>query len=203
MYWMNLFPLQLNSFFVRLVRSLSSLSWVNVAVNSVACLKSLCLRSWGGSDGWEKAAWSHSRLILALVKGLPWQRGELRATTSTRHQWIWLLNNGNDQIAGRNIEQLMSWTLLPFSFSCGFCSLTLWTWVLSAISQDAMVVILKSLVPGCLFNIIGFGSTFKALFTTSQNYEEVKQFNQPTDRSINQLKISTQVNLTICSSTLL
>lgn len=53
-----------------------------------------------------------------------------------------------------------------------------------------MVVILKSLVPGCLFNIIGFGSTFKALFTTSQNYEEVKQINQPThpatDQSINQ-----------------
>ncbi|XP_074498578.1 von Willebrand factor A domain-containing protein 5B1 [Sebastes fasciatus] len=38
--------------------------------------------------------------------------------------------------------------------------------------KDAMVVILKSLVPGCLFNIIGFGSTFKSLFTSSQNYEE-------------------------------
>ncbi|KAM7411299.1 hypothetical protein PAMA_021339 [Pampus argenteus] len=38
--------------------------------------------------------------------------------------------------------------------------------------KDAMVVILKSLVPGCLFNIIGFGSAFKSLFTTSQNYEE-------------------------------
>ncbi|XP_071380506.1 von Willebrand factor A domain-containing protein 5B1 [Centroberyx affinis] len=38
--------------------------------------------------------------------------------------------------------------------------------------KDAMMVILKSLVPGCLFNIIGFGSMFKSLFTTSQNYEE-------------------------------
>ncbi|KAM3871568.1 von Willebrand factor A domain-containing protein 5B1 [Diretmus argenteus] len=38
--------------------------------------------------------------------------------------------------------------------------------------KDAMVVILKSLMPGCLFNIIGFGSTFKTLFTTSQNYDE-------------------------------
>ncbi|XP_056130401.1 von Willebrand factor A domain-containing protein 5B1 [Lampris incognitus] len=38
--------------------------------------------------------------------------------------------------------------------------------------KDAMLVILKSLVPGCLFNVIGFGSTFKTLFTTSQNYEE-------------------------------
>ncbi|XP_041655991.1 von Willebrand factor A domain-containing protein 5B1 [Cheilinus undulatus] len=38
--------------------------------------------------------------------------------------------------------------------------------------KDAMVVILKSLVPGCLFNIIGFGSTFKSLFTTSQSYDE-------------------------------
>uniref|UniRef100_A0A8C6U665 von Willebrand factor A domain containing 5B1 n=1 Tax=Neogobius melanostomus TaxID=47308 RepID=A0A8C6U665_9GOBI len=38
--------------------------------------------------------------------------------------------------------------------------------------KDAMVVILKSLLPGCMFNIIGFGSTFKSLFTTSQNYEE-------------------------------
>ncbi|KAM8864024.1 von Willebrand factor A domain-containing protein 5B1 isoform 2-T2 [Spinachia spinachia] len=38
--------------------------------------------------------------------------------------------------------------------------------------KDTMVVILKSLVPGCLFNIVGFGSTFKSLFTTSQFYEE-------------------------------
>ncbi|XP_055079091.1 von Willebrand factor A domain-containing protein 5B1 [Periophthalmus magnuspinnatus] len=38
--------------------------------------------------------------------------------------------------------------------------------------KDAMVVILKSLVPGCMFNIVGFGSTFKSLFSTSQNYEE-------------------------------
>nr|XP_040049844.1 von Willebrand factor A domain-containing protein 5B1 [Gasterosteus aculeatus aculeatus] len=38
--------------------------------------------------------------------------------------------------------------------------------------KDAMVVILKSLVPGCLFNIVGFGSTFKSLFATSQYYEE-------------------------------
>ncbi|KAK1898759.1 von Willebrand factor A domain containing protein 5B1 [Dissostichus eleginoides] len=37
---------------------------------------------------------------------------------------------------------------------------------------DAMVLILKSLQPGCLFNIIGFGSTFKPLFPTSQSYEE-------------------------------
>ncbi|KAJ8390152.1 hypothetical protein AAFF_G00110260 [Aldrovandia affinis] len=38
--------------------------------------------------------------------------------------------------------------------------------------KDAMVVILKSLVPACLFNIIGFGSTFKTLFSTSQSYSE-------------------------------
>uniref|UniRef100_A0A4W5NPZ6 von Willebrand factor A domain containing 5B1 n=1 Tax=Hucho hucho TaxID=62062 RepID=A0A4W5NPZ6_9TELE len=38
--------------------------------------------------------------------------------------------------------------------------------------KDAMVVILKSLVPASLFNIIGFGSTFKTLFTTSQSYDE-------------------------------
>ncbi|KAF3861204.1 hypothetical protein F7725_001459 [Dissostichus mawsoni] len=38
--------------------------------------------------------------------------------------------------------------------------------------KDAMVLILKSLQPGCLFNIIGFGSTFKPLFPTSQSYEE-------------------------------
>ncbi|XP_036389932.1 von Willebrand factor A domain-containing protein 5B1 [Megalops cyprinoides] len=38
--------------------------------------------------------------------------------------------------------------------------------------KDAMVVILKSLVPACLFNIIGFGSTFKTLFPTSQSYGE-------------------------------
>uniref|UniRef100_A0A8C9V8C5 von Willebrand factor A domain containing 5B1 n=1 Tax=Scleropages formosus TaxID=113540 RepID=A0A8C9V8C5_SCLFO len=38
--------------------------------------------------------------------------------------------------------------------------------------KDAMVVVLKSLVPACLFNIIGFGSTFKTLFPTSQSYGE-------------------------------
>ncbi|XP_049611097.1 von Willebrand factor A domain-containing protein 5B1 isoform X1 [Syngnathus scovelli] len=38
--------------------------------------------------------------------------------------------------------------------------------------KDAMVVILKSLVPGCLFNVISFGSTFKSLFPSSRNYEE-------------------------------
>lgn len=43
-----------------------------------------------------------------------------------------------------------------------------------------MVVILKSLVPGCLFNIIGFGSSFKSLFTTSQSYDEVKQLSMIT-----------------------
>ncbi|XP_057676207.1 von Willebrand factor A domain-containing protein 5B1 [Corythoichthys intestinalis] len=39
-------------------------------------------------------------------------------------------------------------------------------------TKDALVVILKSLVPGCLFNLISFGSTFKSLFSSSQNYEE-------------------------------
>ncbi|XP_028663510.1 von Willebrand factor A domain-containing protein 5B1 isoform X2 [Erpetoichthys calabaricus] len=38
--------------------------------------------------------------------------------------------------------------------------------------KDAMIVILKSLVPGCLFNIIGFGSTFKTLFPASQMYQD-------------------------------
>ncbi|KAL2103827.1 hypothetical protein ACEWY4_000695 [Coilia grayii] len=38
--------------------------------------------------------------------------------------------------------------------------------------QDTMVVILKSLFPACLFNIVGFGSSFKSLFTTSQPYDE-------------------------------
>ncbi|XP_077480349.1 von Willebrand factor A domain-containing protein 5B1 isoform X2 [Stigmatopora argus] len=38
--------------------------------------------------------------------------------------------------------------------------------------KDALVVILKSLVPGCLFNLISFGSTFTSLFSSSQNYEE-------------------------------
>lgn len=58
---------------------------------------------------------------------------------------------------------LVSWT-----FFNSFVNLLLFSF------QDAMVVILKSLVPGCLFNIIGFGSTYKSLFNTSQNYEEVK-----------------------------
>lgn len=39
--------------------------------------------------------------------------------------------------------------------------------------QDALLVIVKSLMPACLFNIIGFGSTFKTLFPASQTYCEV------------------------------
>ncbi|XP_052491935.1 von Willebrand factor A domain-containing protein 5B1 [Budorcas taxicolor] len=38
--------------------------------------------------------------------------------------------------------------------------------------KDAMLVALKSLMPTCLFNIIGFGSTFKTLFPSSQTYSE-------------------------------
>ncbi|KAM9370148.1 LOW QUALITY PROTEIN: von Willebrand factor A domain-containing protein 5B1 [Phaethornis superciliosus] len=38
--------------------------------------------------------------------------------------------------------------------------------------KDALLVILKSLMPTCLFNIIGFGSTFKTLFPSSQAYCE-------------------------------
>ncbi|XP_009572718.1 PREDICTED: von Willebrand factor A domain-containing protein 5B1, partial [Fulmarus glacialis] len=37
---------------------------------------------------------------------------------------------------------------------------------------DALLVILKSLMPACLFNVIGFGSTFKTLFPASQTYCE-------------------------------
>lgn len=35
------------------------------------------------------------------------------------------------------------------------------------------MVMLKSLMPGCFFNIVGFGSTHKSLFPTSQTYDEV------------------------------
>nr|XP_009940072.1 PREDICTED: von Willebrand factor A domain-containing protein 5B1 [Opisthocomus hoazin] len=38
--------------------------------------------------------------------------------------------------------------------------------------KDALLVTLKSLMPACLFNVIGFGSTFKALFPASQTYCE-------------------------------
>lgn len=38
-----------------------------------------------------------------------------------------------------------------------------------------MLVALKSLMPTCLFNIIGFGSTFKTLFPSSQTYNEVRR----------------------------
>ncbi|XP_018428154.1 PREDICTED: von Willebrand factor A domain-containing protein 5B1 [Nanorana parkeri] len=38
--------------------------------------------------------------------------------------------------------------------------------------RDAMLVILKSLMPTSIFNIIGFGSTFKSLFPSSQTYNE-------------------------------
>ncbi|NXE13548.1 VW5B1 protein, partial [Lophotis ruficrista] len=38
--------------------------------------------------------------------------------------------------------------------------------------KDALMVILKSLMPACLFNVVGFGSTFKTLFPASQTYCE-------------------------------
>ncbi|XP_054250827.1 von Willebrand factor A domain-containing protein 5B1 [Indicator indicator] len=38
--------------------------------------------------------------------------------------------------------------------------------------KEALLVILKSLMPACLFNIIGFGSTFRTLFPASQIYCE-------------------------------
>ncbi|TRY71341.1 hypothetical protein DNTS_016581 [Danionella cerebrum] len=40
------------------------------------------------------------------------------------------------------------------------------------INRDAMMVILKSLFPACYFNIVGFGSKFKTLFSSSQSYDE-------------------------------
>lgn len=45
-----------------------------------------------------------------------------------------------------------------------------------------MLVALKSLMPSCLFNIIGFGSTFKALFPSSQTYSEVRKGKAETRR---------------------
>ncbi|XP_005353438.1 von Willebrand factor A domain-containing protein 5B1 [Microtus ochrogaster] len=38
--------------------------------------------------------------------------------------------------------------------------------------KEAMLVALKSLMPACLFNVIGFGSTFKTVFASSQIYNE-------------------------------
>ncbi|XP_068271137.1 von Willebrand factor A domain-containing protein 5B1 [Nyctibius grandis] len=38
--------------------------------------------------------------------------------------------------------------------------------------KDALLVVLKSLMPACLFNVIGFGSTFKTLFPASRTYCE-------------------------------
>ncbi|XP_039940680.1 von Willebrand factor A domain-containing protein 5B1 [Hirundo rustica] len=39
-------------------------------------------------------------------------------------------------------------------------------------AKDALLVVLKSLMPACLFNVIGFGSTFRTLFPVSQAYCE-------------------------------
>ncbi|NXX50887.1 VW5B1 protein, partial [Tricholaema leucomelas] len=39
-------------------------------------------------------------------------------------------------------------------------------------AKDALLVILKSLMPSCLFNVIAFGATFKTLFPASQIYCE-------------------------------
>lgn len=49
--------------------------------------------------------------------------------------------------------------------------------------QDAMLVALKSLMPACLFNVIGFGSTFKTLFPSSQTYNEVRKDEAGTGRA--------------------
>ncbi|XP_051844323.1 von Willebrand factor A domain-containing protein 5B1 isoform X3 [Antechinus flavipes] len=38
--------------------------------------------------------------------------------------------------------------------------------------KEALILMLKSLMPTCLFNIIGFGSSFKTLFPSSQLYNE-------------------------------
>ncbi|XP_041911218.1 von Willebrand factor A domain-containing protein 5B1 [Arvicola amphibius] len=38
--------------------------------------------------------------------------------------------------------------------------------------KEAMLVALKSLMPACLFNVVGFGSTFKTVFASSQIYNE-------------------------------
>lgn len=104
------------------------------------------------------------------------QRWELRrAQYISSHPDISLLYyRGNDCIIKWDIEHPMARRIFPFICQ-SFCPVVLWIFSIF-LSQDAMVVILKSLVPGCLFNIVGFGSTFKSLFTTSQNYEEVKQF---------------------------
>lgn len=48
--------------------------------------------------------------------------------------------------------------------------------------QDAMLVALKSLMPACLFNVIGFGSTFKTLFPSSQTYSEVRRSGRDQER---------------------
>lgn len=45
-----------------------------------------------------------------------------------------------------------------------------------------MLVALKSLMPACLFNVIGFGSTFKTLFPSSQTYNEVRRGKAGTGR---------------------
>lgn len=37
------------------------------------------------------------------------------------------------------------------------------------------MVALKSLMPACLFNVVGFGSTFKTVFASSQIYNEVRR----------------------------
>nr|XP_034358969.1 von Willebrand factor A domain-containing protein 5B1 isoform X2 [Arvicanthis niloticus] len=38
--------------------------------------------------------------------------------------------------------------------------------------KEAMLVALKSLMPACLFNVVGFGSTFRTVFTSSRIYNE-------------------------------
>ncbi|XP_040612208.1 von Willebrand factor A domain-containing protein 5B1 isoform X2 [Mesocricetus auratus] len=38
--------------------------------------------------------------------------------------------------------------------------------------KEATLVALKSLMPACLFNVVGFGSTFKTVFASSQIYNE-------------------------------
>lgn len=100
-----------------------SVLYLEWTLTTIVCLKSPCLRHYGSSDVWNVAAWGHSHLILALVKGLLRLSWQLRATTSTRHEWMRMLikrqqsNHWTRHWAANELNSFVFFFLLWLMFS--------------------------------------------------------------------------------------
>lgn len=198
------FSIALELFFVRLVRSLSSLSWVSVAMNSVSevAVPSLLRRQWWMKQGCVKPLSPHSRTR---------KRSVVAARGAACHHF----HHASVDLAVEQWKQSNRWTrhwaaneLNSFAFSFFFfVAFVLW-------HGGHEFCLLSPRMPWWWFSRVWCQAAF---LTSSASAPRSKHcspparttrrwsssINRPTDRSINQLKISTQVNPTVCSSTLL